>query len=547
MPKKVVILGGGVAGMSAAHELAERGFNVEVYERWTIPGGKARSLPVPGSAEGNRRPLPGEHGFRFFPRFYRHVTDTMKRIPYGKNHHGVYDNLVDTTRIEVARFGLPPLVLDSRFPRSLDDFKQIITDMWSDDIGVAEADQHFFAERVWQIMTSCEERRLTEYEKIGWWDFVGAGSRSQAYQDFFGHGLTRSLVAAKAQLASARTVGDILVQLLFDILTPGESSDRLLNGPTNEVWIEPWLAYLRSRGVDYHLGAEVMAINCEAGQIKSVVVREDGIDSEKTGDYYIAAFPVEVMAEKITPEMLAIDPALANIQTLAPNVSWMNGIQFYLLEDLPISHGHQLYVNSPWALTSVSQHQFWRVNLGDYGDGRVKGIISVDISEWDEPGLSGRTARQSTREQIKDEIWEQLKRSLNYGGVERLKDEHLHSWSLDSDIVFFSNESMTPEANREPLLVNLVDTWRLRPDAKTGIPNLFLASDYVQTYTDLATMEGANEAARRAVNYIIDAAGVKAPKCEIWKLHEPELLAPWRHHDRERFEKGLAWDGRLLG
>ena len=32
MPK-VIILGGGVAGMSAAHELIERGFEVQVFER----------------------------------------------------------------------------------------------------------------------------------------------------------------------------------------------------------------------------------------------------------------------------------------------------------------------------------------------------------------------------------------------------------------------------------------------------------------------------------------------------------------------------------
>ena len=31
--KKVIIIGGGVAGMSAAHELVERGFEVEVYEK----------------------------------------------------------------------------------------------------------------------------------------------------------------------------------------------------------------------------------------------------------------------------------------------------------------------------------------------------------------------------------------------------------------------------------------------------------------------------------------------------------------------------------
>ena len=89
--------------------------------------------------------------------------------------------------------------------------------------------------------------------------------------------------------------------------------------------------------------------------------------------------------------------------------------------------------------------------------------------------------------------------------------------------------------NTEPLLVNLMDTWTLRPEATTAIPNLFLASDYVRTYTDLATMEGANEAARRAVNGILDAAKFDGARCDLWPLHEPEILAPWRLHDAARY------------
>src|SRR5262249_54256622 len=77
MTKKVVILGGGVAGMSAAHELMERGFEVEVYELRDIPGGKARSYSVKRTATPDHPGLPGEHGFRFFPRFYKHLPDTM--------------------------------------------------------------------------------------------------------------------------------------------------------------------------------------------------------------------------------------------------------------------------------------------------------------------------------------------------------------------------------------------------------------------------------------------------------------------------------------
>ena len=83
MPLDVIIVGGGVAGLTAAHELSDRGAAVTVYERRTDWGGKARSQPVAGSAAGGRKPLPGEHGFRFYPRFYKHVVDTMQRIPVG--------------------------------------------------------------------------------------------------------------------------------------------------------------------------------------------------------------------------------------------------------------------------------------------------------------------------------------------------------------------------------------------------------------------------------------------------------------------------------
>ena len=100
--------------------------------------------------------------------------------------------------------------------------------------------------------------------------------------------------------------------------------------------------------------------------------------------------------------------------------------------------------------------------------------------------------------------------------------------------------------NSEPLLVNLVDTWALRPEATTAIPNLFLASDYVRTYTDLATMEGANEAARRAVNGLLDAVKFDGRRCELWPLHEPEILAPWRLHDAARYQAGLPWDDSLV-
>jgi len=548
MAKKVAVLGGGVGGMTAAHELIERGFEVDVYEMKPIPGGKARSISVPNTGEGGRKNLPGEHGFRFFPRFYRHIPDTMKRIPYG-DRGSVLENLVDTTRLEMTRYGEPPLVQITRFPRSLGDIKVFIKSFFN-NLGLSDADLEFFGDRIWQILTSCGARRLDEYERLGWWDYVEADRHSAAYQTFLAHGITRSLVAAKANLASTKTIGDILVQLFIDIGEPGTSADRVLCGPTNDVWISPWLTYLTSRGVRYHLGANVASINCQDGLVRSATVTEGGVTTDVTADYYVAALPIEVMSGLVTPEMLKGDPTLANIQTLHGNVEWMNGLQFYLKEAVPIVHGHANHIDTQWALTSISQAQFWpRFDLSGYGDGTVKDILSVDISDWDTPGFSGKTARESTKDEIQKEVWEQIKKSVNVGGAEVLKDESLRTWFMDPDIVFFVNPNdgdPQQKTNREPLLVNLVDTWQLRPDAYTRIPNLFLASDYVRTYTDLATMEAANEAARRAVNAIVDAAGVHASSCSVWNLHEPDLLALFRVHDKDRYAKGLPWNGRLL-
>jgi hypothetical protein len=289
--------------------------------------------------------------------------------------------------------------------------------------------------------------------------------------------------------------------------------------------------------VDYLLNTRVRSIEMDGGVVRGVTIERDRTVSEVSADYYVAALPIEVMATIVSDQVVRADPSLASIFLLSRNTAWMNGIQFYLDDDAPIGRGHQIYLDSPWALTSISQAQFWPdVDLSRFGDGNIRGVISVDISDWDAPGLNGKPARECTRREIRDEVWDQLKRSLNVQGTDVLEDEDLVHWYLDLDI------DPLLRTNAEPLFVNLVDTWRLRPRAVTAIPNLFLAADYIQTYTDLATMEAANEAARRAVNGILEHSGSDAPPCRLWNLHEPELLEPWRANDRVRYRQGLPWD-----
>ena len=72
------------------------------------------------------------------------------------------------------------------------------------------------------------------------------------------------------------------------------------------------------------------------------------------------------------------------------------------------------------------------------------------------------------------------------------------------------------------------------------LENFFVASDYVRTYTDIACMEAANEAARRAVNCLLLSSGSSAPPAQLWPLEEAAFLKPFQEIDRIRFTLGLG-------
>jgi len=244
-----------MGGLAAAHELAERGFNVTVYEREAL-GGKARSIGVPGTAEDGRRALPGEHGFRFFPGFYHHVPDTMRRIPYPGNPNGVWDNLVATSEQKASRtngraegqlFGAIP---DPQEAFTVDGLRRILVEEIVKHRGIPPHEAEYFTERLLVFFTSCEERRFGEWEYESWWDFISAERMSAEYRKCLGRGVTTELVASKPTVASTRTIGHMGEAILMNLMGRGNDGefDRVLNAPTNEAWIRPWVRLLRKLG-----------------------------------------------------------------------------------------------------------------------------------------------------------------------------------------------------------------------------------------------------------------------------------------------------------
>ena len=212
MATTVAVLGGGVGGLSAAHELAERGFSVTVYEKRARPGGKARSYPTPDG-------FPAEHGFRFFPGFYRHLPDTMARIPVGART--VAQRLVGAERILLARAGGEnEIIAPAHAPESLDDLAVLARFVFdaATSIGVPAVDVAWLLERLFTLLASL---RRAARGAVGPAVLVGRTCRPTSARrrsaSYLADGLTRTLVAARANEMSARTGGLILVQLLLDL------------------------------------------------------------------------------------------------------------------------------------------------------------------------------------------------------------------------------------------------------------------------------------------------------------------------------------------
>ena len=281
---RVAIFGAGVAGLSVAQELVERGIEVDVYERLPVAGGKARSIVIQREAQ---RGLPGEHGFRYFPGFYRHVIDTMSRIPRPEGGT-VADNLVDAMAGNFAEVGYPPVMINTVGPTSLGDLVDGLRSIEGFVRAVSLPELEFFAGKLWQVMTSCRERRLAEYEDQSWSTFLEADSRSAAYNTWFAGAMTHTLIAASGAQASSRTVGDITVQLVTTSTQPGKPGDRLLNAPTTEAWIDPWLAHLESSGrFRLHTDHRLLALRVEDDSCVGAEVSCDGQVSTVTADVYV--------------------------------------------------------------------------------------------------------------------------------------------------------------------------------------------------------------------------------------------------------------------
>ena len=85
----IIIIGGGVSGLTVAHELNKKGYKILIIEKDDKFGGMVRS-----NIETNS--VPSEHSWRGYAPFYKNTFQIMKEIPYLENSefsNSVFSNL----------------------------------------------------------------------------------------------------------------------------------------------------------------------------------------------------------------------------------------------------------------------------------------------------------------------------------------------------------------------------------------------------------------------------------------------------------------------
>ncbi len=417
--------------------------------------------------------IAGEHGFRFFPGFYRHLRDTMRRTP-------IFDPLTRTFTSRTAHDNLQEvrwqIVADPERPYRTALSRKAIPTIGGmieqyrairRDLDYQPVDLLRFWLRLLRYMTSSTGRREADYERMTWWDFISkrrlddpADPERFRYEPRFEEALKhtpKALVAMGSEHADARTQGNINVQLMMDQFELQDQSDSTLAGPTSTTWFDHWRTFLEEQGVRFFLGevTEIRVPPRAPGGAPPPRARVeitfpggaqpaeylDGEEMVRLGrireHYIVSALDVVGLArvtrglrrskravgaiadlDKLIGDGPDQDRDLEDITSLGrrgpggglgDRFQTLTGIQLYYQRHVSFANGHIYFAESPWGLSAISQIQFW----GPFGSGhrgRLAGNLSIDIGSW---RAAGGVPDPNTldRDAIATGVQEQIKNS----------------------------------------------------------------------------------------------------------------------------------------
>ncbi len=224
-----------------------------------------------------------------------------------------------------AKDGPAQFIVPSSFPRSADDFKVWVDYFETVDKYLEPVERDFFLKRIAIVKSFCIERRFAEFENVTWWEYMHADNFSPQYQNLV-EMISGTILAANPRNANAHIVGTLAADIIDRTLVPGDRGILImLDGPTSDMWIEPWVQHLLSLGVSFQLNTTLTSFEMspDGSHVASASVDWNGSPHSIVADVFFSAVPAEKMAQVLSksPDVLLAAPSLRQIDQL--KTAWM--------------------------------------------------------------------------------------------------------------------------------------------------------------------------------------------------------------------------------
>jgi hypothetical protein len=511
-PASVAVFGAGIAGLTVAHECADAGLDVRVFEAHHLPGGKALSLRCAG--------LPVEHSLRTFQSSYSCLFETMTRIPCAGGST-VFDRLRPLHGFRLI--SSDPGVRDwrvrldmSAHTGSLSKARQLQACMrqW----GVPPAEVLAFLAQLLDYMTMSDAGRRRHVAPLTFAEYAGFDRRSKACVSFL-TSLAEISVAAKPT-ASAQVVMDLFTRLFAGTLLNDWSVDSaliVLDGPTGERWIEPWVEHLDGRGVRFAFGskAEALVYAPADGRLSSVRLAGGEIVA---ADFYVLALPLAEL-QRLFPQEAPTRPAHAGFHE-----EWSGGFQFPIASVPPALRDFDTFtlsMGSPWGVVGLLEsNTLWPDTRFPPN---VAAVLSVTASNMERPGrLFGKPLYECTPEEVRQELLAQLGLAID----PLILGFHVDPWMRYLSDAEYRLEAATtyhgwrtrpvnPDGSRwihgAPLSIAGPEVFIAPIMVQTSVSNLLLAGEYVDSPIHTPNMERANQSGKLCAIEILKRLGLPYP------------------------------------
>jgi hypothetical protein len=478
--KHVIVIGGGIAGLTTAFELSEQNYKVTIIERNNIVGGLARTYQ-----DSNNKICPYEYSWRAYGQWYQNVYNIMKRIPFN-DKESVFNKLVTLQGGEKT--------CSKEIPKYENAFSKILLNDYIKILPI------FI-----KYLFSCDERNRNNYSKIGLREYIHKKKLSKDTENLIGK-IVGPYLGFDYHHAS-------LYDLLYCAEMMNNNSDKqykfnITSLPTNYVWFDPWICLLKSKGVNILLNSEVRKININKNnKIDNIIVNNNQV---YYADYYVNCTGPEILKEILEPYKLY------NIDKVAENGRQIQlSVYYYLDKKIFLDNKNTLaYLpNTPWLLMVLPTGHIWGDDyLSRYCIEGIKEVISVGICEPYVKGLFIKKPwSECTREEIKIEAWYQLINDIDFINNICIEDNtelyniNIIQFKMWDSYIYKDGYIDT----YEPKWANNINTIQYRPKTTTPIFNLFIAGSYSDTTTGTYSMESATESGKIAAKALCKVDGKK--------------------------------------